>query len=221
MEILKKLLARDKVKEKISTLPPSYHTVYGDITPNQLAGCNLPDSSFNSYHLDIDHEELPCDSAFYESYKLSIHCPGKWEDEKRDHSGIRLRYLNSDRLDFTDLGKFLSVARKIHNLAQNLGEAQWTLESRQNFDAEVQIDLYPKEGNEAEVFTTKAQVASFVKRLADGLNISSNGMAYFSRLTMAELLASNLPRESWPTEVSDDKTFREVPLPISDYPPKG
>lgn len=211
------ILQRFGIRKRETTPPPpqTFRAYYEGVTPEQLRQCNYPDNFFTAYGVWFSHRGI--------DYELVI------THEKNETSSralwittpliILTTNTNSEGLDtLTRLKAFVPTAAKVGDLLQQKGDFKWEITGEDDY--QIKTVFWPQQAAEApgleKLFSTKEEVAGFIESLPlKGLKKLHDPYALFTKMTMAELMACNLPQETWPRDISDQKTLKRMPYPLS------
>ncbi len=172
--------------------PPRYGTEYLCLTPDQIRNCNYPNIYLLKTTLNLTIAER--------KYGIDLQNIGMWGSTRYNLPIIRLdEMIEGERTD-QDIRRFDSILGKIHVAVRPMGRMETTVGIGRGYDrSEAIIKVKPvlwKDNKPSRL--SKDQVAGFIERLAaQGLKTNEWGLTWFRGMSWEELLACNLPRETW------------------------
>lgn len=190
-------------------LQQRFNADYVGVSPAQLRTSNYPDQYFSGYSIYIT------DRADME-YRLDISKEGRWGYMRTEAPMVHL----SNSVDVlgevypaeVQLPKFVDAMTKLCEVLKSKGQLEWVLNAENRIIMDANIAIHP-EGEKPKAFSTKDEVADFVETLPEyELTPSGWYCAYFSNMTLQEVLECNFPKSTWPEEVTEQKTFNELSL---------
>lgn len=184
-----------------------FDAIYYDISTEQLRSSNYPDNDFSGYFVYLtDQSDI--------GYLLDISKCGRWRTTRTEIPQVCLAIIGNVPVERcpaeVQLSKFAETMTTLCEVLRSKGRLEWVLKAESRVIMDANIIIHHQDGK-PQAFSTKGEVADFVDALLPyGLTLIGGRGAYFTGLSMQEVLACNFPRSTWPENLFEQNTSKQV-----------